>query len=320
MTPAEAAFLDRLKAKALRESPSIGRRLLEAWDIIKSTLNEREIADLIRSGRMEQILFGMLDDDTLDRAFLPARNEIDRYTVRLADSVTLPKRFGGVFDRLNPRVTEAARTLSTRVVDTLKGELRDSLRQRVRHGIEEGHGPIKIARDLRPVVGLAPSQEEAVRNFEFMLRTGDREALTRTLRDRRFDKTLRKALGKGGTGLSDDRIRTMVDAYRRRFIAHNAKTHARSAALDANRVAQRLSWEDAVARGVIDRSQLRKRRITAGDKRVRDEHRRIAAESRAGIPFDAPYSNGEVVSGELSFNCRCVDSIFVVAAEVAVAA
>jgi len=47
---------------------------------------------------------------------------------------------------------------------------------------------------------------------------------------------------------------------------------------------------------VNDREMLRKRRRTVGDNRVRPEHALIAIETAGeGIPFDAPYSNGEVV-------------------------
>lgn len=49
-----------------------------------------------------------------------------------------------------------------------------------------------------------------------------------------------------------------------------------------------------------------KRRITAGDRRVRPAHSRDAGYGK--IPIDEPYpSTGEMFAGEKSINCRCSD-------------
>ena len=147
-----------------------------------------------------------------------------------------------------------------------------------------------------------------VRNFRSMLVAGDRQALTRTLRDKRFDPTLRKALGARGTGLSTSQVNQMTGAYRRRMIAFNAETQARSIALEAQKRGQRLSWLDAVQRGVIPRAALYRRWLGVNDSRRRQSHEDMEGEE---AHVDQSYSNGQTIPGDNEYNCRCLDVFFV---------
>jgi hypothetical protein len=99
------------------------------------------------------------------------------------------------------------------------------------------------------------------------------------------------------------------------MLALNAEAHVRSIALDANRLAQRLSWEDAIARGIIGRNRVRRTWLAtagpAGDGRNRPEHLALHGVT---VGMDTPYPNGELVPGEHSYDCRCGERFTVVAA------
>lgn len=309
MSPAERAAQRRLRRWALTLEPEISAAMLRAWEIIRRTLPENEIAAILLSGSPERVVSAIANDEAMALAFTPVSAVLEKGTLVAAEraaalmpTVALRDGVGSGVQLLNPRVLEGLNTINTRALGRLQGGLRDSFLAHMRVGLEEGKGAAAIARSLRDVVGLAPNQEAAVRNFEAMLRSGDREALTRTLRDRRFDPTLRKALGRGGKGLSDDQITRMVARYRSRSIASNAATQARSAALDSYRMGQRLSWEDAFDKGLAKRERTFKIWRTVGDERVRDEHVDLEGER---VPFDEPFSNGEMVPGDASYNCRC---------------
>lgn len=265
---------------------------------------------MIQSGNADRLINELLNDKALDDAFAPLRVLVDRSVMdagRLA-SRDLPSPLRGqVFDVLNPKVIEAARALDTRVIQGLKDEVRETVRQHVIAGLEEGVGPRVIARGIRDVVALAPNQEAAVRNFRRMLTEGDSEALTRKLRDRRFDRTVEKAFA--GEGLSEAKIESMTDAYRRRMVAMNAETQSRTAALDAQRAGQRASWEEAITRGAVERGTLFKTWVTVHDDRVRPEH--VAMDGQR-VPFDATYSNGDMVPGASDYNCRCFERVSIV--------
>ena len=289
-----------------RLAPSLQREILRAFDVLRVLVDDVALERLIRESGLGAS--ALLTDSMLEEAFGKLRVAVQ--LVLRDGTVSAARHVAGVnsaaiFDVLNPRVIQAAQALDTRVITTLQTATRETFRDTIIAGLEEGLGPRTIARRVRSTLGMAPNQAKAVRNFERMLREGDLEALTRKLRDRRFDSTLRKAFA--GDGLTAKQIETMTSAYERRMIAFNAEVNARTATLDALRSGQRLSWEEAVELGVVDRSRLMKRRSTVGDARVRSAHRAINGQVRH---IDEPYSNGEMISGDRSFQCRCLDSYF----------
>lgn len=307
MSPAEARFWQRVTNRARALQPDVARALLRALQFIRDHYSEAAIAVLIESGAINRVLDAIASDVTLNAAYAPVRDRIRsgvsdgfRATVR-----ELPKQqtVTVAFDSLNPRVIDAVRQLESKVITTLKESLRETVKQHVEAGLAEGVSPRKIAKGLRDVIGLSPTQEQAVRNFRTMLEAGDREALTRSLRDRRFDATLKRALGANGEGLSDSQIERMAEAYRKRMIAFNAETNARTAALDSMKLGQKLAIDDAVALGVYDPTRLQKTWIGVMDTRERPEH---VAEEGDTVPYNFPFRNGEQIPGESTFNCRCV--------------
>jgi hypothetical protein len=207
------------------------------------------------------------------------------------------------FDYLNPRVIDAVRALESKVMTTLQGDIRETVRAYVENGIRKGLGPRAIATPLRSVIGLAPNQETAVRNFERALRgePGAANPLGYKLRDRRFDGTVKKG------GLTDAQVTTQVAAYRKKMVAFNATTNARTATLDAMKLGQHLAWQDAIDRGIVDRYRLKKKWIGVMDSRERPEHVEMEGET---VPFLDEYSNGEVIPGESTYNCRCIARYF----------
>lgn len=111
-----------------------------------------------------------------------------------------------------------------------------------------------------------------------------------------------------GGGLTEEQIARMTDAYRRRMLAFHAETISRTATLDAFKLGQKLSWDDAIAKGIVDGDRLQKQWIGVGDSRERPEH---VAMNDEVVGADEPYSNGEQIPGESTYNCRCLSRFFV---------
>lgn len=313
MTDAERRLQDLIRRRAGRIQTELTREELAAYRLIRDSLSERELASAIRDGRVAALLDELLSDRQPLPPFARLRNAIQQsvFDATRLEAKGLPLALGaGQFNMLNPLVIQAVRDLDTRVIDGLRSDVKGTVVQHIEAGIEAGKGPRTVARGVRDVVGLAPNQEAAIRNFERMLREGDIEALTRKLRDHRFDRTLRKALGKDGVGLSEAQIEKMVAAYRKRMVAFNAETHARTVALDAQRLAHRLSWEESIAKGLVNRGDLRRTWIAVGgptgDGRNRPEHLELHGTT---VTWDEHYPNGELVPGDSTFNCRCVERI-----------
>ena len=307
----------RLRRRVMRQaaalSPDLRRQFLNAYDTLRELMDSADLERLIRESGLGAA--EVMTEEMFEQAFGKLRNGVQRAlesgTISAARHIVGldPK---GVFDILNPLVLDAARKLDTKVMTTLTTATRETLREAILTGLNEGVSPFTIARRVRSTIGMAQNQARAVTNFRLMLESDDLTALTRKLRDRRFDGTLRRALGPGGTGLSRSQIDRMVASYERRMIAFNANTNARTAAVDALKRGQRLSWERAMEQGIIDRERSMKRWATVGDGRVRAAH--IAMNGNV-VRFDELYRNGDNVPGDSTFNCRCID-VFFQAAEV----
>lgn len=328
MTIAERLFVARLQRRAATLAPELARRELAAYEVIRRALSEAELAAAIRSGYVDALLADVLSDRNLDEAFLRLRVRIDQAVLEAAGSETkyaLPPQIRpDVFNVLNQRVIDAARGLDTRVIAGLKETVREAVRGAVIGGLRDGENPRVIARRLPNVIGLSPTQERAVANFRRELVAGDRDALNRvlgrgTIRTPSGAEITRRAHA-GGKGLTKtdlgmlnrklgaeplrpDQIARMTDAYRKRLLALNAESNARTVALDAQKAGQRLSWEDAIDRGVVTREQLQRVWTTVGDDRVRPEHMALDGET---VGFDERFPNGELEPGESTYNCRCL--------------
>jgi hypothetical protein len=316
MSPAERALWLRIQQRTSLLTPALRDAIVAAFLGMRAQMGEAALARAIEIGGAERVFREVLTLAVLDVAYQPVRERMRRTVI---DSVRyfakdVPKPPGPAgrvltigFDILNPRVIDAIHAMETRVITTVTDTVRDVLRQQVADGLQTGLGPRTIAKGLRESVGLAPNHDAAVRNFARMLREGDREALTRALRDKRFDGTLRTLFADGKRPTAQQ-VQTMTDAYRRKMVKWHAETVARTATGDALKLGQRLSWLDAADKGIVDRDRLMKQRIGVADARERDEHRAINDQVRH---FDQPYSNGEMVSGDRSWNCRCADRYYI---------
>lgn len=311
MTKQEREFWLRVQRRVNGLTPEIASAILRGFVYLRKVMPERELAFIVSRGDIDTLIHVVLGERVLDAAFAPVRQAVQgsivsnaRYLVRdIPINKAAQQTVGLGFNMLNPRIIDAVRILDTRVMQTLKNDVRETVRAFVENGLRDGASPRSVARDIRQVVGLGPNQEKAVSNFRKMLETGDREALKRLLRDKRFDRTLLKALGKDGTGLSSEQIVKMTEAYRKRMIAFNAETNARTAALQSMQLGQRLSMEEAIANGALDRSRLMKRWVGVMDSRERPSHRVMEGQT---VPFDQPFSNGQMIPGEEEYNCRCL--------------
>jgi hypothetical protein len=311
MTPQEKKFWQTVHNRSGTLSAELLRAFFLTFAALRDAMGEDALARAIALGGAERVYEQVLQEAVRMAAYQVIR---DRLRAGIIDgvkyygrTVPVPPVFGTLrigFDVLSPTMIEAVRTLETRVITRLETDTRATFVQVVERGIRDGVSPKATARLVRSTLGLAPNQETAIANFEKALRGTNPNASPTdyALRDRRFDKLLAKG------ELSEAQIDKMVSVYRKRMIAHSAEVQTRTAALDAQRLAQRLSWEDAISKGIIDRDRLMKQRVGVADERERPEHVAINDQVRH---FDAPYSNGEVVSGDLSWQCRCLDRYFV---------
>ena len=180
--------------------------------------------------------------------------------------------------------------------------------------------PREMARAFRDSIGLTQTQEQWVENYRRNLSDLDRRALDRTLRDGRFDRTVRRAIDTGKP-LSTDKIDKLVARYRERMVAYRAEVIARTEALKSAHMGVREMYGQAIELGELDPRLLRSIWNTAGDEMVRDfgngaatSHRTMHNQERLwGEPHTSGAGNmafdpGTFGVAEDDIQCRCVRS------------
>lgn len=296
MTPAELKLWERINRRAYNATPDMNAAILRAFRLIRESTTGAQLTRAIQTGQIESVLEKAL----MQQAMQPVRDQMRLNILQGAKffSKDIPKvkDISFAFDSLSPKVIDAIRQLETRVITTLDESIRETVRQAVEVGLVEGKTPASIARGLRDVIGLSPSQEEAARNYRKALSGEGKNPFDYKLRDKRFDRSVKNG------PLTEPQMDKMESAYRKRMIAHNAETVSRTATLDSMKLGQKLAIDDAVDKGAITGS-VTKTWVGILDDREREEH--IAMEGET-VPFDALYSNGEDVPGETTYNCRCI--------------
>lgn len=332
MSAAERELYRRLRRRAALLQPDLARRLLAAYEAIRLALTDAELAVAIQSGQAEALINEVMSDPKAG-VFSQLRQMLDETVIGAAkaEAAKLPPSIQvGAFNVVNRHVLTAAVKLDTEVVQGLADEVRNTVRLYVMDGLQSGKNPREIARATKKYIGLSYNQMQYIENFRHELETGDPAALSRVLgrgmiRTPDGSLTFREAHA-GGRGVSsrditlisqhlgskrltETQIDRITSAYRDRWLALNTEAHTRTMALQAQRIGARQSWEDAITQGTVDRSQLRRTWVAVDDNRTRPEHRALDGTT---ITWDATYPNGEMVPGESTYNCRCIERVTIV--------
>lgn len=309
-----ASFADteeRLRMILATAEGSVRRMFERLIDRLKDDIGTLdEIADLLASGQLSQALeigtraAGGLASEVLGAAYIPAAQSTADF---LADSLKVTIDF----DQTNFRAVNRMSAARLNLIREFTNSQRDATREALVDGIQRGINPRAQARAFRNAIGLTQHQVRSVNNFRRLLQENDSAALTRRLRDRRFDRTIRTAI-RNDTPLGAEQIDRMVGRYRERFLKFRAETIARTEALRSVHEGHEDMMQQAFDEGVVDPEQVQRKWVTAGDERVRESHSALNGQLRApgevwqgfegalrfpGDPFAPP---AETIS------CRCV--------------
>ena len=194
----------------------------------------------------------------------------------------------------NPRAEQWLQAESSRLIVEVVEQQKQLARSVITENVARGNNPRNVAvqivgrynRKTRlregGILGLTSSQERWVANAAAELDIGDYGSyLARRLRDRRFDKTVRKALREGVPIPKETRER-MVLAYRRRALRYRGEVIGRTESLRAQNVSQMHAVEGVIERGGIrDRKNAKREwQATLGSPRTRDTHAAVHGQVR----------------------------------------
>jgi len=293
------------------------------FDRIVALIEAGDVEGAVQAVGLEPERFRELSDAS-DAAFAAAGNE----TAKIV-------RGKFVFQPGNPRAERAVDELHTELMRGLNGgpaiteEGKRAVREHIRRGLEEGKNPRTIARRMRGtydysakayrggMIGVTDTQAKYISNAERQLRSGDptelRRYLGRRLRDKRYDRTVLKAI-RGETKLTETQIQNMVHGYSRKYTKYRAETVARDQSLSALTKGQEEALDQAVSGGHVKNHEIRQAWLTAKDERVRNAHRRIPSMNPGGVKrgeaFDTPlgpmrFPRDPQGTAANRINCRC---------------
>lgn len=219
-------------------------------------------------------------------------------------------------------------THSSNLIQEIIEDQRDLVRNRLAAGMRAGRNPRDVARDVIGVfdrtrqqrvggiVGLTRQQIQWADNAEAELRDPKRLAayLRRDRRDRRFDRSVARAL-REGRGLTAAEARKIRARYEDRLLVMRGETLGRTEAITALHQGQ-----DAAIRKLVDDGKIKAGQVTrvwdaTGDSRTRSSHMAMEGQ-RVGMdePFTTPSGARLMYPSDTSLGapasetiqCRCV--------------
>lgn len=229
------------------------------------------------------------------------------------------------FDVRNSRAEAWLRDHSSGLVTRLTDEARANVRTVLERGMLEGRNPRNIALDLvgridpttrnriGGIVGLTANQETWVASARRRLTELDDAYFGMELRDKRFDRTVARAIA-DGRPLPVETIEKLTIAYKNNALRYRGESIARTEAVQSLNRSENEAYMQAVDLGAVDRNSTRRFWDTAGDSRVRWSHKRMEAQE-VGLdePFVSPSGARMMHPGDTSLGasadevvmCRC---------------
>lgn len=245
-------------------------------------LEKRDIEGAVEALHLDPAAFRALDRSLSEAYEGGGTAAIDRLPI-LRDP--FGARFVIRFDMRNRSAESYLSSHSATLVQQIVDDQKTAVRAALTAGMEKGNGPRTVALDVAGrinkatgkreggIIGLTSSQEEWVRAYEAQLSDPKRmhEALTRNMRDKRFDRTVAKAIREEKPIPAEIRAK-MVTAYKNRALRYRAEMIARTEGITAMHASADEAYRQAIASGKVDAEAITRTWHTAGDDRVRDTH------------------------------------------------
>jgi len=277
---------NRIRRLADRITPAFQVRFLKIVELIKDSATLAAIEELILVGRIDDAL--VITETTMLQL---GRTWQEAFVLAGDETAELIGNSLGVtvnFDALNDGAIKAMQENKLRLVREFGTSQREATREALRAGVARGINPRDMAREFRGSIGLTQRQVQAVNNYRDMLHRLDRNALRRQLRDKRFDRTIDRAI-REGKPLTGKQIDTMVERYRARYLKYRSEVIARTEALRVAHAGSDEMYRQAIENGTLQADALIQTWKTSNQKDRRPWHRSMHDQQR---PFGEPFLSG----------------------------
>lgn len=298
---------------------------------LKSGVEFQRLVAAIQRGDLQEAM----DALHLDRAaFHALESKINEAFVAggLGAVASMPASvsIGFRFDPGNQRAASIIRATAGRLITGLLETEREQARQFIAEGMARGAHPRAVGLELvgrisrvsgkreGGFMGLSAPQRVYVATARVELASVDpkllKHYLTRGRRDRRFDRSITKAIREGGR--VDPKIAAnAITAYERRLIQLRGEIIARTEGMPAIRVAKHEAFQQLVDSGRVADQDIERGWSTNRDGRERETHGGMDGQVVRGLntPFVSPSGARFMFPGDTSLGasaeeivaCRC---------------
>ncbi len=264
---------------------------------VMAAIESRNLDDALDALHIDPEAFSELADRLRQTYAESGKTTTELMPKRRPDGVAMVVRFDG----RNPEAEAWLSRHSSDLITRLTQEQRQLVRATLSVSMEQGRNPRQAALDIvgrvnrvtgkreGGILGLTAQQADYVARARAELASGDPEAmkqyLTRGRRDKRFDRSVTKAIREGRAVDPDIAAKAMI-AYERRLLQLRGETIGRVESMTSMQTAKHEAYRQAIAAGKVSATAITKIWRSAGDLRVRHTHRRL---NRDRTKFNEPF-------------------------------
>jgi hypothetical protein len=227
------------------------------------------------------------------------------------------------FDGRNRRAEEWIRDRAGRLIREITDDQREAIRAVIEAGQVAGRNPRATALDIAGriengrrvggIIGLTSKQAGYVQSARAELEELSEAYFERKLRDKRFDRTVAKAI-RDGKALSAADTQRIVDRYSDKMLSFRAENIARTEAISALHAAQYEAMQQLVDSGKVRADQITKVWSATMDTRTRDTHQAMNGQavgffaafvSPSGAQLRYPHDTSLGAPADEIIACRC---------------
>lgn len=287
-----------------------GREVAEAFfqaiDDLRNAVELQRVIAAIENNDLEGALNALHLDPAAYNEILDKIVEAHREAGKAAVNTFPSRNLDGSalvvrFDGRNPMAEAWLRTHSAELIAHVTDDQKAAVRSALSNGMRKGQNPRAVALDIvgrvnrvsgkreGGILGLSSVQEGYAADARDELSSTDPKALahylTRTRRDKRYDRSVAKAI-REETAVPAAIAAKAGTAYERRLLQLRGETIGRIEAMTAIQKGKRHAYEQAVAAGKIKRESIKKTWRSAGDFKVRHTHNVLDGQS---VGFDEAF-------------------------------
>lgn len=283
----DTAEIERLEALLRKLDRDLAEAFMTAVRQVQDKVDMTRLTAMIANGNVSgaiDMLEGLLRAGGFAQPFA---NRVTYQTIFAAQetatqaAATLATA-GIIFDQVETEVVDYLRAREMDQIRETSRETQTAIRNTILDGVTRGRNPLTVARDVRASIGLTAVQASYVANYRRNLEELQSRALTRVLRDRRFDPSVARAIAEQRP-MSREKIDQLVARYQARWLRHRSEVIARTEGLRAANGGQYIAYEQQVREGRIPEEAIRRFWYHSHDDKVRHSHLEIPKMNPDGV-------------------------------------